>query len=103
MKVQTLVITKEGWKEVYRACSVRNSKEFGLPIVTLTDDVLERVWGKIKFRNGGASSEVHPIKEDEFRYDRTSYGFTIGEVKTLLDEKGLTYRDDGFEQEYISV
>ena len=95
-KHETMVITKEAWK------FLRNADRAKGGYSALTDEQLEKVWGKIAFRNGGAWSKTHPIAENEIRVENDTWNtFRIEEAKQKLTENGFDYRQDGFVAEGI--
>lgn len=97
-KHETMVITKEAWKFLRNADRVKGGYS------ELKDEQLEKVWGKIAFKNGGAWSKTHPIAEDEIRVENGSWStFRIEEAKTILAENGFGYRQDGFIAEGINL
>lgn len=97
-KHETMVITKEAWKFLRNADRVKGGYS------TLTDEQLEKVWGKIAFRNGGAWSKTHPIAENEIRVENDSWNtMRIEDAKAILTENGFEYRQDGFVQEGINL
>lgn len=103
MKAKTLVMTKAGWKVVHEFISSENRKAFGLPQRKSSDEELERLWAKMKFRNLGAPQKEYPISDDEWRYAVSDYGYSIKRIKAILDENSLSYRQDGFCLEYCNA
>lgn len=95
-KLETLVITKEGWKHLYQF----NRKRKGCK--PLTEEQLEGSWKRgLRFHNGGASSKTHPIAEDEVRITVDTFGIRCDNAKEILKEAGFTFRTDGFIEECI--
>lgn len=101
MTERTLIITKEGWKLIRILSSKRNCERYGISYKQPTDEQFEKEWSKISFKNGGASNKEYPISDNEFRYRPSGFGYSIDTVKKLLDEKGLTYREDSFIAEFL--
>lgn len=87
---ETIVITKEAWKFLRNF----NRKIGGFRPVT--DEMHERTWSKLN-RNYCANPVSHPIGDDEIRiYPGCFEKIAWDEVKDMLIEGGLGYRDDGF-------
>lgn len=95
MKLETLIITKEGWKHLYQF----NRKRKGCQ--PIPEDKLENSWKRWSCRNGGASSKTHPIADNEIRITVDTFGIRCDKAKEILKEAGLTYRTDGFIEECI--
>ena len=102
MTENTLIITKEGWKAVRIFSGKRTCKAYGKPYKQPTDEQFERQWSRMQFRNG-ASNKDYPRADNEYRYRPSGGGYSVETIKKLLDEQGLTYREDGFIGEFINV
>lgn len=97
-KYSTVIIPKEGWKYLLqRAFSQGGGGR------TLPEESIERAWKRIASKNGGASPTKNPIAEDEIRVDMDTFGLNTELIKKLLDEQGISWREDGFITEGIYV
>lgn len=98
-RCDTVIITKEGWKYLLQRAFAQGSRGKNLP-----EESMERAWNrKQNNRNGGASPIKNPIAENEIRVNIYDFGLSVERVKELLDEQGMTWREDGFITEDISV
>lgn len=102
MTERTLIITKEGWKALRLFTGKRNCERYGKKYKQPTDELLEREFARMMFRNLGASND-YPIADDEYRYSESGWGYSIEYIKKFLDERGFTYREDGYIAEFINV
>ena len=94
-KSRTLIIEKEGY------FYLRNKMRQKMGYSILSYETLNRLWGKFRFRNGGANSKTHPISDNEIRIDNSTFLLSIEGVKEALEKEGLKYREDGYEEQYI--
>ena len=92
---ETIIVSKEAWKYLW---NVERQRDGRAPI---SDDRLNAIWDRISFHNGGANPATHPIGKNEHRVDRDTFAISIPSVKSILDEKGFEYRQDGFVVEGI--
>lgn len=95
-KLETLIITKEGWKHLYQY----NRKRKGCSLIP--EDKLETSWNRnSRYNNGGASKKTHPIADNEYRMTVDTFGISCDKAKVILKDAGLSYRQDGFIEECI--
>lgn len=95
VKLETIIISKEAWKYL------RNKNRITKGFAALIDEQLEKAWSKIRWRNGGASNETYPIKENEVRIERDTFSIRWDSIKDTLKDNCFDYRIDGFIQEAI--
>jgi hypothetical protein len=87
---ETVIISKEAWKYLRNVDRQRDGR------APLNDERLNAIWDRISFHNGGANPATHPIRKNEHRVDKDTFSMSISAVKSILDEKGFTYRQDGY-------
>lgn len=91
----TIIVTKEGWELLTnKRCVQRgfNSK---------TEETLERLYNRISIKNG--AGDEYPTAVNEIRIDKLSIGFTIKEIKKILEENNLPYRQDGYKARMLNL
>ena len=92
-KNETIVITKEAF------FFLKNENRKKSNCTLFNQEQLEQWWSRMKYRNGGASKEKHPIGENEVRISKDSFNFRLEQVKEMLMANGFTFRQDGFIEE----
>lgn len=85
----TIIISFEAWK------FLRNEDRRKANVPLLSDELLQKSWNRMKFRNQGAGSS-YPISENEIRIYKDSTLFDLESVKDMLIKNGFTFREDGF-------
>lgn len=93
----TIIINKETWK------FLRNYDRTSQGFSELSEESLERIWGKILFRNGGANSKIHPIADEEIRINRDTFTVPWSAIGEFIADNGFTYREDGFVEVGINI
>lgn len=87
---ETIIITKNAWK------FMRNFERELHGFNPISNEQLDKIWGKITLRNGGANPKDFPIAENEIRVDKDTFNCKWENVKVTLSESGFDYRKDGF-------
>lgn len=95
VKLETIIINKEAWK------FLRNKNRTMQGFTALNDEQLEKSWSKIRMKNLGANPKTHPIEDNEIRISRDCVSIRFETIKSMLNDKGFGYREDGFIQEAI--
>lgn len=95
VKLETIIISKEAWK------FLRNKNRTMQGFTALNDEQLEKSWNRIRLKNLGANTKTYPIEENEIRIDRDCVSIRFELVKSILNNEGFSYREDGFIQEAI--
>ena len=95
VKLETIIISKEAWK------FIQNKNRTMQGFTALNDEQLEKSWNRIKMKNLCANSKTYPIKENEIRIDRDCVSIRFEMIKSILNNEGFSYREDGFIQEAI--
>lgn len=85
----TIIISFEAWK------FLRNEDRQKANVPLLSDELLQKSWNRMKYRNQGAGKD-YPISDNEIRIYKDSTLFDMETVKRKLIENGFTYREDGF-------
>lgn len=98
LKHETIIVSKETY------FFLRNHTRKIGGYSELSDESLERLWNRMESaRNIGANSQTHPIDKNEVRIDRDSFGLPLNTMKTLINDNGFTYREDGYIVESIYI
>ena len=92
-KNETIIITKEAF------FFLKNEDRRKAGCSIFNDEQLEKWWARMRYRNGGASNEKHPISDNEVRISKDSFNFRFEQVKEMLKANGFTFRQDGFIEE----
>ena len=95
VKLETIIISKEAWK------FLRNKNKTMQGFTALNDEHLEKCWNRIRLKNLGANTQTYPVEENEIRIDRDCVSIRFELVKSILNNEGFSYREDGFIQEAI--
>lgn len=87
---ETIIITKDAWAFMW------NYERQAHGFKPCSDEQLNKIWGKMCYRNRGANPATHPIDDNEIRVDRDTFNMRFEKVKSTLAANGFEYRQDGF-------